>query len=89
MERCPNCKARYKGEDTCQRCGMELSRLIQIENQVRHLERVAIQKILAQDAFAAEKILNDALILQNSPSAKILLDFVQNDLTFFCRKPPH
>lgn len=89
MERCPNCKARYKGENTCQRCGMELSRLVQIENQVRHLERVAIQKILAQEAFAAERILNDALILQNSPSAKILLDFVQNDLTFFCRKPPH
>ena len=89
MERCPNCKARYKGEDTCQRCGMDLSRLVQIENQVRHLECAAIQKILGQEAFAAERILNDALILQNSPSAKILLDFVQNDLTFFCRKPPH
>ena len=89
MERCPNCKARYKGEDTCQRCGMDLSRLVQIENQVRHLERVAIQKILVQEAFAAERILNDALILQKSPSTKILLDFVQNDLTFFCRKPPH
>ena len=89
MERCPNCKARYKGEDTCQRCGMDLSRLVQIENQVRHLERAAIQKILDQEAFTAERILNEALILQKSPSAKTLLDFVQNDLTFFCRKSPH
>ncbi len=86
MERCPNCKARYKDGDTCQRCGMDLSRLVQIENQVRCLEHVAIQKILNQDAFAAERILKDALTLQKSPSAKTLLDFIQNDLTFFCRK---
>jgi hypothetical protein len=27
--------------------------------------------------------------LQYSPSAQCLLDFIQNDLTFFCRKQPH
>lgn len=85
MERCPNCKARYKGEDTCQRCGMDLGRLVQIETQVERLEHFAVKKILGQDAFAAEKILQEALTLQRSPSAKVLLEFIQNDLTFFCR----
>ena len=89
MERCPNCKGRYKNEDTCQRCGMDLSRLIQIENQVRRLEHAAIHKILDQDAFTAERMLQDALALQKSPSAEALLDFIQKDLTFFCRKTPH
>lgn len=89
MDRCPNCKARYQGGDSCRRCGMDLHRLLEIETQVHSLERAAVQKILDQDAFAAEDLLQAALALQYSPSAKCLLDFIQNDLTFFCRKQLH
>ena len=37
MDRCPNCKARNRGGETCHRCGMELTRLLQIDCQAATL----------------------------------------------------
>ena len=45
MKRCPNCKARYRGEETCHRCGMELTQLLEINRQAALL-RVQIAAAL-------------------------------------------
>ena len=45
MQRCPNCKARYRGGEACHRCEMELTRLLEIERQAATL-RVQIAAAL-------------------------------------------
>ncbi len=45
MERCPNCKARYRGGESCHRCGIELTYLLQINQQAVNL-RVQIAAAL-------------------------------------------
>ena len=37
MQRCPNCKARYRGGQVCHRCEMELTRLLEIDRQAASL----------------------------------------------------
>jgi len=51
MERCPNCKARYHGGETCHRCGMELTRLLEIDRQAAHL-RVKIATALRNNQLS-------------------------------------
>ena len=77
MERCPNCRASYKGGQECRRCGMKLSGLLAIEAQARAREWLAIQQIAADDLAGAEQTLIQTLRLCASPLAEQLLGFVQ------------
>ncbi|KPA15596.1 NosL, partial [Candidatus Magnetomorum sp. HK-1] len=35
MKRCPACNARYRGKENCHRCGMNITKLIEIKNQAQ------------------------------------------------------
>lgn len=49
MDRCPTCKAKYKGQPVCHRCKTDLGLLIQIEKDaVMHLHE-ARQAFLEKD----------------------------------------
>jgi hypothetical protein len=77
MERCPNCRASYKGGQECRRCGMKLGGLLAIEAQARAREWLAIQQIAADNLAGAEQTLIQTLRLYASPLAEWLLGFVR------------
>jgi hypothetical protein len=77
MERCPNCRASYKGGQECRRCGMKLGGLLAIEAQARAREWIAIQQIAADNLSGAEQTLIQSLRLRTSPLAERLLGFVR------------
>ena len=77
MERCPNCRASYKGGQECRRCGMKLGELLAIEAQARAREWLAIQQIAADNLAGAEQTLIQTLRLCASPLAERLLGFVR------------
>lgn len=77
MERCPNCRARYKDGQECRRCGMKLGGLLVIEAQARAREWLAIQQIAADNLAGAEQTLIQTLRLCTSPLAERLLGFVR------------
>lgn len=75
MERCPNCRARYRGDAECHRCGMALSLLIEIEAQAERWERYAAQQLLLGNKTAAADAARRCLDLQWRPLAVLLHDF--------------
>lgn len=75
MERCPNCRARYKGDPVCYRCGCELQPLRRLEAQAERLERLAVQ-CLTWDLDMAEQAVAKALRLQRRPLALALRGFI-------------
>lgn len=81
MERCPNCRARYRGDPECHRCGMELSRLLRIEAQAARWECLAVQRLAAGDRRGAITAADRALALQHRPLATLLRDFAQRSGT--------
>ena len=76
MERCPNCRARYKGDPVCYRCGCELQRLRRLEARAERLERLAVQ-CLTWDLDMAEQAVAKALRLQRRPLALALRGFIR------------
>ena len=49
MQRCPTCKAPYKGKPHCHRCGTDLERLIAIRDQAEAHRQEAITAYTAGD----------------------------------------
>ena len=62
MDRCPNCRARSNGADTCRRCGMELGLLMAVEEAAKRLTTQGITHLAAADCAAARRDL-DAPVL--------------------------
>jgi len=75
MERCPSCRARCDGAETCRRCGMELAGLISVEQAAESLTLRAAARLAAGDAVAARQALTQGLGLYRSPLARLLLGF--------------
>lgn len=81
MERCPNCRARYHGDEQCRRCGMELTRLLETEQAAQRLQVEALGHLeggAVPDAIAA---LEQSLTLCHTPFTAALLDFAQSQDT--------
>lgn len=76
MEHCPNCRARFKGNPVCYRCGCDLHRLLRIEARAQALEKLAVQ-CLAWDLKAAEQLVERTLHLQRRPLALGLKEFLR------------
>lgn len=76
MQRCPNCRARYRGGDECGRCGMMLTSLLRLEEQVMMLERQAVQQLAAGDIEAAQHSLCLAKDKMDSPFLDALQGFI-------------
>jgi uncharacterized Zn finger protein (UPF0148 family) len=73
MERCPTCKAPYKGKPVCPRCGTDLGILIQIENDAARDAQQASEAFDSgyyERAFACAR---RSLSLRQSPAARKIL----------------
>ncbi|MBK1704551.1 hypothetical protein CKO40_08370 [Halochromatium glycolicum] len=77
MERCPNCRARSDGSESCRRCGMDHSRLLAAERAADACLRRAVAALAVNDTATAEQALHCALSLQHDPLAKALLGLIQ------------
>ena len=73
MERCPNCRARGDGSETCRRCGMNLSGLLAVERASEHLR--GISHLAVAETQAAKSDLTRALRLHSAPFTELLLGF--------------
>jgi hypothetical protein len=80
MERCPVCRARYKDDPVCQRCGADLSGLLDIEAEAAALERRAVLLLRAGELIDARRTADQALALQYSPLALAVRDFARREL---------
>jgi len=78
MERCPNCRARSDGADTCRRCGMELGALIGVEETAERLTAQGVAHLAAADLAAALCNLDEAIGLRREPFAELLLGFARH-----------
>lgn len=47
MTRCPLCRARYRGGDSCRRCRADLSILSALEHNAGQQAHLAVQQLLA------------------------------------------
>ncbi len=77
MERCPVCRARFKGETTCYRCGADLTVLLHIETLAHQRQRIAFQQLMQGDFQGAEWAARAALQWQQEPLTQALLGFIQ------------
>lgn len=75
MQHCPNCRARYRDGSACRRCGMELKRLISIENTSDQFLQAGIEALAADDQHTASAHLLRAYQLTHDPLAKALWGF--------------
>ena len=77
MERCPSCRARCDGNETCRRCGMDLATLIAVERAAERLTLQGAAYLAADDPVAAGRDLTRALGLCRTPLAELLLGFAR------------
>ena len=77
MERCPNCRARRDDGATCRRCGMDLSRLIEVEQAAERLTAQSISRLALGDSARARGDLTRALRLHRAPLAELLVGFAR------------
>jgi hypothetical protein len=80
MERCPVCRARFRDEAVCYRCGADLSALLAIEAEATTLEREAVNLLAAGRWIEARRAADRALALQYSPLAAAARDFAGREL---------
>jgi hypothetical protein len=80
MERCPICRARFKEESVCYRCGADLSRLLAIEAEAAELEQQAVTLLGVGQWLEARQVAEQALALQQSPLAAATRDFAHREL---------
>ncbi|MGC1951293.1 MAG: hypothetical protein WA970_01650 [Gammaproteobacteria bacterium] len=83
MDRCPNCRARYREGAQCYRCGMELSQLLRIEAQAACWEGIAVGRLAAGDVTGADAAAAQALRRQRRPLALMLRMFVRDASPFW------
>jgi hypothetical protein len=80
MERCPVCRAPFKNDPVCYRCGADLSPLLAIEAEAGALERRAVLLLGTGELLEARRASEDALTLQYSPLAFAVRDFTRKEL---------
>lgn len=76
MERCPVCRARFKGDPLCRRCRAELGPLLAIENDAEHYARQAVRDLSAGDLAAARRAAEKACALYLTPFNRTLRDYI-------------
>ena len=77
MQNCPACRARYKGQSICTRCGTDLSLPLLSEQQATEQLRRAVQYLSNKDYNCAAIALQQAQQLQQTPLAIALDKFLQ------------
>ncbi|HRX70734.1 MAG: hypothetical protein KDJ22_15750 [Candidatus Competibacteraceae bacterium] len=80
MERCPVCRARFKEEPICYRCGADLGPLLAIETEAAGLEKQAVTLLGVGQWLEARQTAEQALTLQYSPLAAVARNFAHREL---------
>lgn len=80
MERCPVCRARFKGEAVCYRCGADLSGLLTIEAEAAAREREMVALLATGQWIEARRVADRVLALQYSPLAAAARGFAGREL---------
>lgn len=80
MERCPVCRARFRDEAICHRCGADLSPLLAIEAEAAALEREAVALLAAGQWIEVRRVAERVLALHHSPLATAAWDFARREL---------
>ena len=80
MERCPVCRARFRDEAICHRCGVDLNPLLAIEAEAAAWEREAVTLLAAGAWIEARRATERALALRHSPLAAAARDFAGREL---------
>lgn len=79
MERCPICRARFKDEPICYRCGADLSSLLAIEAEAAALEEQAVALADVGEWLDARQAAEQALALQHRPLAFAVREFARRE----------
>jgi hypothetical protein len=77
MDRCPNCRARWDGGETCRRCGMDLAPLLVVEQAAEGLLACAVAQLARGDTPGAIRSLSRAEDLSAEPLVRHLKGFVR------------
>jgi hypothetical protein len=77
MDRCPNCRARWDGGETCRRCGMDLAPLLVVEQAAEGLLARAVIQLARGDAPGAIRTLAQAEGLSDEPMIRHLKGFIR------------
>ena len=73
MERCPTCKAIFRGEPICSRCGTNLAQILGIERAAMHCQQEALSALRRGFPWAAYRYARRACDLhRSSDSVKAL-----------------
>ena len=80
MERCPVCRARFREEPVCYRCGADLSALLAIEAEATAWEREAVALLAAGEWIRARRAADRVQALRRSPLAVAARDFAGREL---------
>lgn len=74
MERCPVCKASYKGRSPCRRCGADLSLLAHVEETAARCLEDARRALADADYERAFALARRSLSLRRTPEALDILE---------------
>lgn len=78
LERCPICRARLKQQDTCRRCGADLSRLLVLSQEAYACYINSINLLSQGHVKAAHRAAQRSMQLKAEPLYKVWLSFIED-----------
>ncbi len=76
MERCPVCRAGFKGTPQCRRCKSDLTDLIALEKQAEYTMMQAVQQLQVGNLSKARQLCVCSETLQRTELGAALLGFI-------------
>ncbi len=76
MDRCPNCKARYRQGDSCRRCGMDLTWLLKINAGAASIKREIRHCLLSGEYEQAKRLVVEHQRLVHDPRINSIHTFL-------------
>ncbi len=80
MERCPVCRARFRGESRCRRCHADLETIERISSQADRLTACAVQAASRGAFEQAHSLALRATALRSTPFGRCVAGFVSTVL---------
>lgn len=77
MDRCPICRARFRGEPVCRRCRTDLIPLQKVRSRADHLSYLAVQAIISGSYSKARDYISRARFLCATPFILCLEGFIE------------
>ncbi len=76
MEKCPNCRAEFKGEIACYRCGFDYGRTLSCERESATNRQKAIRSLTLGDTDTALRFIEKACFYSNHQQNKRLEAYI-------------